>query len=160
MPRAAIWVGATIFLAGVVYAFSQAPRFVWLNTGVHIAHVWPVWAAALAAGLGAGLAAWALRGRPRIAVLALAAFSLAGALHLALYDVGAEDAGLTERDLFGTTRLAWKDVSRVDSGTRWIFVWGKDESRVRIDAAAFAPEDRARLDRTIARRVKENAGIK
>ena len=158
MLRAAPWVGATIFVVGLGYAFSRAPRFVWLNSGVHIAHLWPVWAAAVLAGLGAGLAAWSLRGMARKAGLALAVLSLASALHLALYDVGAENAGLSERGLFGTTTLAWKDVSRVDSGTRWIFVWGKDESRVRVDAASFNPEDRARLDRTIARRVKENTG--
>jgi len=150
--------GATIFVAGVAFAWSRTPRFVWLNSGVHVSHLWPVWAAAVAAALGAGLAAWALKGKPRIAAIALAVFALASALHLGLYDVGAEDAGLTERGLLGTTRLAWKDVSRVDSGSRWIFVFGKDESRVRIDAASFAAEDRARLDRTIARRVKENAG--
>ncbi len=158
MPRAAPWVGAALFVAGAAYAFSQAPRFVWLNTGLHIAHRWPVWAAALAAACGAGVAASALRGKPRKAAWALAVFSLANALHLGLYDVGAEDAGLSVQGLFGATTLPWKDVSRVDSGTRWIFVWGKDDSRVRIDAAAFAPEDRARLDRTIARRVKENGG--
>jgi hypothetical protein len=85
---------------------------------------------------------------------------LAYALQLGRYRVTIEGDGIGERWVFGSRTLAWKDVGRVESGTRRVVVWGRAEEQVRIDASAFAGEDRARLDRTLSRRIRESSSAR
>lgn len=156
--RWALVVGALVFVVAGSITWNQAPRFVWLNTGLSIDYAWPAAAGAWLAAGGAVLAGTALSGRARWAPAAAALLGLGLGVHMLLYRVTAEATGLGERGLLGTRMLAWKDVGRVEAGSRFVVVWGRDEMQVRIDAASFPPEDRARLDRTIARRVREATG--
>jgi hypothetical protein len=41
-----------------------------------------------------------------------------------------------------------------------VVVWGRDEEQIRIDASGFAAGDRATLDRTLSRRIRENASAR
>jgi hypothetical protein len=158
--RAAGFVGAALAPVGLWLAALQTPRFTWLNNGVRVEYPPAALAWALLAAAGASVAAAALgrRARPWLSLVALLA--LAYALGLARYRVAIEDAGIAERGILGSRRLAWKDVGRVESGTRRVVVWGRDEQQIRIDAAAFAGEDRARFDRTLSRRIRESASAR
>ena len=149
--------GASLLLLGVWLATTQQPRFTWLNSGVRIDYAPAAAAWALLAALGGALAALALSGAGRMALAGLALVALAMALQLARYRVAIEDAGLTERGLLGNRTLLWKNVARVESGSRLLVVWGRADEQVRINASGFAGEDRARLDRTLSRRIRESA---
>jgi hypothetical protein len=154
---AAGWAGALLLPLGLWLAALQQPRFTWLNSGVRIEYppAAALWALLAAAGASAAAVALGRRARPWLALVAAAA--LLYALQLNRYRVAIESAGIAERGVLGSRMLAWKDVGRVESGTRRVVVWGRDEQQVRIDAAAFAGEDRARLDRTLSRRIRESA---
>lgn len=150
--------GTALLVLGALFAGARPPRFVWLNSGLSIEHSWPEAAAAGLAAAGAFVAWHALGSRLRWAALLAGAAAAGFALQLALYRVAAEEGGLSERGLLGSRTLAWTEISRVESGSRFVVVWGRDDSQLRIDTRAFPPEERARLDRTIARRVREAAG--
>jgi hypothetical protein len=149
--------GAALVPLSLWFAAAQRPRFTWLNNGVRIEYPPAALAWALLAAVGASAAAAALARRARPWLSLVAVLALGYALGLARYRVAIEDAGIGERGLLGSRTFAWKDVSRVESGSRRVVVWGRDEEQIRIDASGFAGEDRARLDRTLSRRVRENA---
>jgi hypothetical protein len=48
-------------------------------------------------------------------------------------------------------------VSRVEGGPSAITVVGADETRIEIDTTDFRPDQRASLERTIARRIKDSS---
>jgi hypothetical protein len=135
-----------------------APRFTWANEGVIVDHPWTHPAAAVAGALAAGTAA--LLSRPR----ALAAtLGCGGLLLLALaasqvrYRIDALEAGLQKRTLTGAVRFAWGELEAVEPRANAINLRSRDGRAVVIETSRFAPEDRNRLERTIARRVKEAA---
>ena len=146
---------SVVLLAGLLLAFGP-PRAVWLNAGLRIEYAWPRATAALAAAAGAAALAALARARvPRLLAGALAlAAALAGA-GLLTYRLEAIDAGLVERRLLGTARLAWADVASVEPEPDALVVSGGGV-RLRIDTARLTPEQRASLERTIARRVRES----
>ena len=132
-----------------------APRLTLLNTDVHVAYPWYRPGAALLAALAAAGAAAMVRrpwARALTAVFALAA--LLAAAHLLLYRVRAGADGLEARSLLGAERLAWSSVARVETAPGLLLVTGTDGRKVRVDTTDFRAEDRATLDRTIARRLK------
>ena len=151
------FLGGAVFVAGAYLSATEAPRFLWLNTGLSIDYPRAAAGWAMAAALGARLAALGLARGARLAAVGVVLVALVFAAHLARYRVAVEDAGLSERGLLGTKTLAWRDVARVESGSRLVVVWGRADEQVRIDASVFPAEERARLDRTIARRVRESA---
>ena len=135
-----------------------APRFTWANEGVIVDHPWTHPAAAVAGALAAGAAA--LLSRPR----ALAATAgCGGLLLLALaasqvrYRIDALEAGLQKRTLTGAVRFAWGELEAVEPRANAINLRSRDGRSVVIETSRFAPEYRNRLERTIARRVKEAA---
>jgi hypothetical protein len=158
--QAAGLLGAALVPLGLWLAAAQRPRFTWLNNGVRIEYPTAALAWALLAAVGASAAAATLGRRSRPWLSLVAVLALGYALGLARYRVAIEDAAIGERGLLGSRTLAWKDVSRVESGSRRVVVWGRDEEQIRIDASGFAGEDRARLDRTLSRRVRENAAAR
>jgi hypothetical protein len=155
LRHAARAVGGAVCVAGAVFAWTRAARFTWSNSGLTIDYPETAAWAALAATAGAALVAAAVgrRARAVCAVVAVAAFCYG--LELARFRIGIEDAGASQRGLFGATSLPWPQVSRVETGSRLIVVWGLGDDHVRIDAGGFPPQDRARLERTLARRVRE-----
>jgi hypothetical protein len=132
-----------------------APRLTLLNADLHIAYPWPRGAAALASAAAAGGIAVILR--RRAARLAAGAFALAAALaaaHLLLYRVRAGADALEARGLLGVDRLAWASITEVRTGPGLLLVSGSGGQRLRVDTTDFRAEDRATLDRTIARRLR------
>ena len=151
------FLGALLFLAGVYLSATCAPRFTWGNAGLRIDYPQAAAGWAIAAALAAQLLSLGLARGLRLAAAGVSVLLLADTAQLARYRVAIEDPGITERWLLGTKTLLWRDVARVESGSRLVVVWGRAEEQVRIDASGFPAEDRARLDRTIARRVRESA---
>lgn len=152
--------GAIVFVAGA-YASQGPPRLTLLNAGLSVQHGWKHPAGALVAAAGALLlAAAAPRRWARVVFLALAALSLVVAIHLVAYRVDADENGLASRGLLGRTRIPWGEVAGVDGAAGLVVVTGKDQNKIRVDTTDFRPEQRATLDRTIARRVRESSPTK
>ena len=157
LRRAAFAAAIATLVGGLLLAFGPL-RAVWLNAGLRIDYPWPRGASALvAAGGAAGLAFLA---RPRALRLLAAVLSvvlgLVGA-GLLLYRLEALNEGLVERRLLGTVRLAWSEVTAVQTEPEALLVAGA-ATRVRIDTTQLSPDQRAGLERTIARRVREASG--
>ena len=147
--------GLVILVAGALGA-AGAPRMTLLNTGLRIEYPWARGLGALGVALGLGLIALALPRRWMRWIAAVAAVvATAFALGRLAYRLDAGDGGVVDRGLLGATRLAWRDVRRVDTGPALILIWGPGDAQVRVDTSSFSPEQRATLERTIARRVRE-----
>jgi len=142
-------------LVASAVASMGAPRLTLLNADLHIAYPWPRAAAALAcAAAAAGLALVLRRTWARILTGAFAiAAALAGA-HLLLYRVRAGDEGVESRSLLGTDRLSWTAIAQVETGPGLLLLTGSGGQRLRVDTTDYRAEDRATLDRTIARRLR------
>jgi hypothetical protein len=152
--------GAIVFVAGA-YASQGPPRLTLLNAGLSVQHGWQHPAGALAAAAGTALlAAVSPRRWARIVFIALGVLSVLVAIHLVVYRVDADQTGLASRGLFGRTRIPWAEVAGVDGDAGLVVVTGKDQQEIRVDTADFRPDQRATLDRTIARRVRETPPAK
>ena len=134
------------------------PSFTWANDGVRVQHPWAQGLAALGAALA--LAAAALGARPRGLQIAAgaAATALVGlsAQRLA-WRIDAIDSGLHRRSLGGSLSLRWSEIEAVEPRDGSLTLRGRDGTRLVIATARFAVDERIRLERTIARRVKESA---
>jgi hypothetical protein len=140
---------------GAAAASMGAPRLTLLNTDVHVAYPWyRPGAALLAAGAAAAAAGLIRLGWARVLAGVFAAAAALAAAHLLLYRVRAGDDGLEARGLLGAERLAWSAVARVETAPGLLLLTGTDGRKVRVDTTDFRAEDRATLDRTIARRLK------
>jgi hypothetical protein len=132
------------------------PRITLSNTALRIDHPWPVpagWAAIAAAAL---LVAFAVRSRlGRIALGLVAVVLLVQAWHVAVYRLEAGATLLEEKQALASLSIPWNQVRQVDSRALEIAVWGP-ESQILIDTGRFTPEQRATVDRTIARHLREH----
>jgi hypothetical protein len=156
--RTAVRVVLLALAAAAAAIALAAPRFTWENAGLAVQHPPHHGGAAL---FGAAvLVAAALSGprRPVAAFMLAAAAALAalGAQRLA-WRVEAVEAGLHERTIAGWTRVAWREIELVEPRPHTIRLRARDGTSIAIATGSFAPEDRTRLERTIARRVKEAA---
>lgn len=135
-----------------------APRFTWENDGVHVEHPPDQALAALAAALALGGATLGVRPRALSVAGIVGALSLAGlsAERLA-WRVDAVAAGIQERTLGGVVQLGWKDVERVEPRSDAVTLRGRDGTTLAIVTRRFGADERTRLERTIARRVREAA---
>ena len=149
--------GAIVFVAGA-YASQGPPRLTLLNTGLVVQHGLrhPIGAAIAAVG-AALLAVAATRKWARVLFMALATLSIVVAIHLAAYRVEADQIGIASRSLISRTRIPWAEVTGVDGDGGLVVVTGRDENKIRVDTTDFRPDQRATLDRTIARRVRESS---
>jgi hypothetical protein len=144
-------------LAGAGLAFGPA-RVTWLNAGLRIDYPWLRGAAALLATAASALLAALLHPRLlRAGAAVLAAVCLLLGLRLLAYRLEAGETGITLRGLLGSTTIAWTDVTRVETGARALVITDRGEAQVRVGTSDLAPEQRARLERTIARRVREGS---
>lgn len=156
--RTAIRASLLVLAGGAAALALGAPRFTWENAGLAVRHPPHQGAAGL---LGAtALTAVALSATRRsaavLAVAAAAALASLGAQRLS-WRVEAVEAGLHERTLTGWTRVAWRDVEIVEPRPDAIHLRARNGASITVPTRSFAPEDRARLERTIARRVREAA---
>jgi hypothetical protein len=146
---------AVLLLAGLLFALGP-PHVTWLNAGLRIEHPWRQGAFALASAAGAATLAALLRPRWLRAVAGLlAAATAALGVSLLVYRVDVAGEGLTERRLRGTVRLAWADVVSVENRPEVLAVVGPSDRRVQIDVGRLTLADRAALERTISRRVRD-----
>lgn len=148
-----------LLLAVVLTALALGPqRFTWANDGVVVDHPRTQPAAALAAALALG--ATALGMRPRFIVVAAwlgsAALVGLGARQLA-FRLDAVEAGLHQRSLGGVVELRWSDIEAVEPRNGSVTLRARGGQKLVIGTTRFAPDERTRLERTIARRVKEAA---
>jgi PH (Pleckstrin Homology) domain-containing protein len=149
-------VGLAGWVAGALLSMGP-PRLSLANTGLTVAY--PV-ARGLSALAGAAALVLALAVRTRwvrwmAAVLALA--TAIGAMHLLRYRVVADASGLTTRSLARTRFLSWSAVARVEQGPGLLLLTSSEGSRLRVDTTDFSADQRAALDRTIARRLQQGA---
>lgn len=155
MRRALLIAGLVLLAGGSVLGFG-GPRLTLVNTGLRIQYPGTRALGLLGASVGLGLLAWAA---PRawmrwIAVVGAAATAAAGAGR-ALYRLDAAEEGIADRRLLGSTGVAWSEVRRVDAGADLILVWGPGDAQVRVETWGLTPDQRAMLDRTISRHVRE-----
>jgi len=143
---------------GLAVVALGAPRFTWGNSGVVVDH--PRTQAAAALGAALALAAAAYRARPRwlmvAAGLTAAALAGLGARQLA-WRIEVVETGFHERSLGGAVDLAWSDIEAVEPREGHVTLRARGGSTVVIGTGRFAPDERVRLERTIARRVTEAA---
>ena len=158
--RALLAAAGVLSLGGGVWLALGPPRITLVNAGLRIEYPWSQGIGAGLATIGLGLAAAAVPARWRWARIALAVLALAAAgvaVDRLAYRLEADDRGLVSRSWMGPTVVPWAEVTRVQSGPEVVVVWGKDDAQVRVDTSHFEPQQRATLDRTIARRVREGA---
>jgi hypothetical protein len=161
LPRPArLALGAAGIVAAVALGVLSAgpPRLTLVNAAIAIDYPWLRGASALGAALGVALFGATLpRAGWRLVVLVAALLPLGVGLHLLLSRVEASAAGLTSRGLFGTTTLAWNEIAGVSYMASSVIVQG-GSATIDIDTTDFSSDQRATLERTIARRVKEGGG--
>ena len=147
--------GLAAMLLGLWGAWG-APRITLSNTGLGIDYPGLRTLAILAAaGTAAGLAfVLPRRSLGAAALVAVTGFSILG-VHRLVYRLEVGPAGLSVRDLRGSRRLAWRDVTQVEADAHALLLRGRGGERVDIDTSGFTAEQRASLERTVARRVRE-----
>ena len=150
--------GGALTLAGAALSVG-APRITLLNAALRIEYPWPRSAGALLAAIGVAILASLVRRVTlrRIGfVLALGPLLIAG--HLLLWRLEIAASSLSFRGLFGTTSLAWPEVASIDLLAGAILVESRGGDKVSIDTTDFAADQRASVERTLARHVKEHGG--
>jgi hypothetical protein len=160
MSTRARWISALglgLAAAAVLPVALRSPRLTLLNAALRIDYGWVVGTAALAAALLLAAAA-ALVPRPWArAVLVVGAVAVAGVGSARLrYRLDIEPDGLNSRELTGTTLVPWGEVTHVDRGTEALVVWGRGDAQIRVDTASFEGDQRAALERALARRIIES----
>jgi hypothetical protein len=160
MSTRARWISALglgLAAAAVLPVALRSPRLTLLNAALRIDYGWVVGTAALAAALLLA-AAGALVPRPWArAVLVVGAVAVAGVGSARLrYRLDIEPDGLNSRELTGTTLVPWGEVTHVDRGTEALVVWGRGDAQIRVDTASFEGDQRAALERALARRIIES----
>jgi len=160
MSTRARWISALglgLAAAAVLPVALRSPRLTLLNAALRIDYGWVVGPAALAAALLLAAAA-ALVPRPWArAVLVVGAVAVAGVGSARLrYRLDIEPDGLNSRELTGTTLVPWGEVTHVDRGTEALVVWGRGDAQIRVDTASFEGDQRAALERALARRIIES----
>lgn len=136
--------------------YSAAPVLTLVNDGLVVSPRPGAWLSALGPALCWLALTWRRRSRAQVAAcLALAAAFAALCLDRGLDRVRLDGAGIARRGLFGTAALGWTEITRVDTGTARLLAWAGDERQVSVPLDRWTPEQRATLERAIARRVRE-----
>jgi hypothetical protein len=153
--RVGLVIGLALLVGGIVAGLG-GPRLTMVNTGLLVDYPRVQALALLGASIGLGLLAWTLpRAWMRWIASVLSLIAVAASVGRAAYRLDTAEAGIADRRLLGSTHIAWTEVRRVDAGPALILVWGPGDSQVRVDTGGLGPEQRAVLDRTISRHVRE-----
>jgi len=154
--RVVFAVGVVVLVLGLVLSWG-APRLTLTNAGIRIHYPWGRGVAAIVGACGAGLLVLASRRTPyRLVWCALSLGVLAFGVDRLRYRIEADGVGIAATGVWPGTRLLWEEVQRVDAGPAVLVLWGSGDSQIRISTSDFRPDQRAVLDRTIARRVRES----
>jgi hypothetical protein len=155
--RLAVIVSAAALTVAAAVASRGAPRLTLLNTGIRVEYPRPPVIAGLGIAVGAALAAAAAPRRwMRLTLAGAAVLAAAAAAGRLRYRLDAGPHTIVSRGLLGETTIAWRDVSRLETGPEILVVWGQADAQIRIVTSDFLPDHRATLERTIARHVGEN----
>jgi len=153
-----IAVGLALVGAGAFLSVGP-PELVLLNASLRMQYPWPRGAGALVVMTGLLVLAGALT---RLVLRLLCGVAAIGALlvslHLLRYQLEATDAGLVSHGVLNDTAIAWKEIRKVEQGSDNLLITGPGEASITVDTTDFEPEQRASLERTISRRVRESAG--
>ena len=157
--RARWWSALALALlaAAVLPLALRSPRLTLLNAALRVDYGWVVGAAALAAAvlLAASAVLAPRRWLRATAVVAALVAGTVGGTRLR-YRLEVQPDGLSARGLTGSTILPWGDVTHVDRGTEALVVWGRGDAQIRVDTANFQGDQRAALERALARRIVES----
>jgi len=150
----AVAVLATLLLG--LWGYGGTPRLTLSNSGLGIDYPAPrTWAIVAAAAASAALAfAVPRRALAIVAVMAAAGFTILG-LHRLVYRLEVGPAGLSVRDLRGSHRLAWRDVTKVEPELHALRLEGRGGESIPIDTSGFTAQQQASLERAVARHVEE-----
>jgi hypothetical protein len=149
--------GLGLAAAAVLPVALRSPRLTLLNAALRIDYGWAVGVAALGAALLLGAAAALAPRRWATVGLVAAAAVIAGVGSARLrYRLEIQPDGLDSRELTGSTLVPWGEVTHVDRGTEALVIWGRGETQIRVDTASFEGDQRAALERALARRIIES----
>ncbi|HET6899770.1 MAG TPA: hypothetical protein VFK70_15550 [Vicinamibacteria bacterium] len=149
--------GLGLAAAAVLPVALRSPRLTLLNAALRIDYGWVVGTAALASAVLLAAAAALVPRRWARAALVVGAVAVASVGSARLrYRLDIEPSGLNSRELTGTTLVPWGEVTHVDRGTEALVVWGRGETQIRVDTASFEGDQRAALERALARRIIES----
>ena len=149
--------GLGLAAAAVLPVALRSPRLTLLNAALRIDYGWAVGAAALGAALLLAAAAAIAPRRWAKTALVLSAVTVAGVGGARLrYRLEIQPDGLNSRELTGSTLVPWGEVTHVDRGTEALVIWGRGETQIRVDTASFEGDQRAALERALARRIIES----
>ena len=156
------WLGAlaaVAVLAAAAWLIRAPMRITLVNTTLRIDDPWTRAAAFALAGLALAALAMTLPARRAMRALlgASAVVTLAVAAATASTWLEARPEILVARRWFLLTTIPWNEVSRVDSWRDAVVVWSASGARVVIDARRLDAQQRAVLERTIARHVAEGS---
>jgi hypothetical protein len=154
------WLGAlaaVAVLAAAAWLTRPPMRITLVNTTLRIDDPWTRAAAFALASVGLAALAVALPARRAMRGLlaACAVVTLGTAAAAAFTWLEARPEVLTGRRWFVLSTIPWNEVTRVDSWRDAIVVWSASGASIVIDARRLDAEQRAVLERTIARHVRE-----
>jgi PH (Pleckstrin Homology) domain-containing protein len=142
------------WVAGAVFSMGP-PKLSLVNAGLTVAYPTARGLSALAGAVALALALLVRIRWVQVVAAVLAVATAAVGLHILRYRVVADASGLTTRSLASTRFLRWSAVARVEAGPGLVLLTSGDGFRVRVDTTDFSADQRAALDRTIARRLRE-----
>jgi hypothetical protein len=144
-----------LILAGAWLSFGP-PRFTLVNTGLRLDYPPSRGIAALVAAAGAGVCAGVVRRLwLRLVAGAVALLLLVWGADLLAYRLEADGQALSVRSFGRGLALPWRDVKQVQIGPRLVVVTGAADAQIQVATDGFTPDQRATIERTIARRVGE-----
>jgi hypothetical protein len=149
--------GLVIVAAAILPVALRSPRLTLLNAALRIDYGWVAGTAALGAAVLLAAASATAPRRWAQAVLVLCAVAVGGLGGSRLrYRLEIQPDGLNSRELTGSTLVPWGEVTHVDRGTEALVIWGRGETQIRVDTASFEGDQRAALERALARRIIES----
>jgi hypothetical protein len=147
--------GPALVVVGVFFAFGP-PRFTLVNTGLRLDYPPPRAASAFVAALGACLGVVVVgRTWARVVSGVVAVLLLLWGADLLVYRLDADGQGLSVRGLGRRVAIPWREVQYVQAGPRLVVVTGGRDQQIRVATDGFTSDQRATIERTIARRVAE-----
>ena len=154
-------VGLLLLVLALVLTFVAfgSPSFTWGNEGVRVQHPWAQAVAAFGAALALAGAAFGFeRPAPRVALRA-ALPPRSWAFPPTTWPGASKRSrrASTSARLRGAVSLSWNEIVAVEPSVGAVTLRSRSGKRLVIGTSRFEPDERVRLERTIARRVKEAA---
>jgi hypothetical protein len=155
-----LFLATLLTVAALGLALRTAPRLVLSNAGLLVHTAPAVYVSALLAALLWAGSALALREWRRGAAAIVAVGMLWLGLSQWVWRLEAGPEGLSERRLHGTRAIAWWDVTRVDAAQGALLFTVHAGGSLRIATDTFTDDQRAALERTVSRLVRNAQGAR